>query len=184
MTGTRISPSTLQIEVQADTMYAGNDFSVITYPSVLKGTISLANADTTPLQAIEVALKADNGEVVQKAHTNTSGEYAFMQVDSGTYTIEYVLPTYYEAQSAMAGTLGGTPSSGQQEVQEIPVRFDQQGLDYNFFLQAKSGRIGGMVYQVNEEGAFLRPASGVVVYLHDTAQMSPFAIDTPSLLSS
>ncbi|MDR2190999.1 MAG: hypothetical protein LBP53_07735 [Candidatus Peribacteria bacterium] len=173
--GMSISPSTLQLEVQADTIYAENHFSVITLPSVLKGTIALDS--DMPLHAIEVHLKAPNGKLLQTAYTNTSGEYAFMQVEAGEYSITYVLPSYYTAESANVGTLGGVVDTGQQEVASIPVQFDQQGLAYDFVLQAMTGHIGGMMYQVNTQGEFLRPSSGVVVYLHN-APVNTFAIST------
>ncbi|MDR2415923.1 MAG: carboxypeptidase regulatory-like domain-containing protein [Candidatus Peribacteria bacterium] len=140
---------------------------------MLKGTIAL---DTTvPLQAIEVYLKAPNGNIVQTTYTDTSGAYAFTQVEAGNYSISYMLPSYYTAERAEVGSLGGLPSTGQLEVGHIPVQFDQQGLDYNFVLQALTGQIGGIIYQVNTKGEFLRPSSGVVVYLHD-APVIPFAL--------
>jgi hypothetical protein len=39
--GSVISDSMIELEVQADTIYTDNDFSLKTLPSALKGTITL-----------------------------------------------------------------------------------------------------------------------------------------------
>lgn len=53
-TGNILSPSTIELEVKADTLYADNDFSLKTLPSALKGTITLNTG--LPLQSIAVQL--------------------------------------------------------------------------------------------------------------------------------
>jgi protocatechuate 3,4-dioxygenase beta subunit len=102
-TGTVASASVITLNVEADTIYADYDFSVITLPSVLKGTIKLTNA--LPLQSIEVVLKDATKKMVKKVYSDTSGAYEFTDVDAGTYSISYTVPTTYQADSANVGTL-------------------------------------------------------------------------------
>lgn len=164
-TGESLNISTIQLEVNSATTYENFDFSLKLLPSSLGGKISLSNG--LPLEYIEVLLQNDNWEQ-EKSFTNASGDYVFA-VEAGTYSLSYILPPAYVAHIASVGNLGGNILSD-QEINEIVIDYDQQGINYDFILRAESQQIQGTVYKVDENGGFLKPAGWVVVYLNNQTQ--------------
>ncbi|MDR2416204.1 MAG: MSCRAMM family adhesin SdrC [Candidatus Peribacteria bacterium] len=102
-TGEIINSGTIQLEIAADTIYADNDFSVISLTSSLSGKVILDTG--IPLQGIELHLKNTTAQVVQKVFTDSEGYYHFSNIEAGTYHIQYLLPAMYETDTATVGSL-------------------------------------------------------------------------------
>ena len=119
---------------------------------------------------VTVTLTGTNGLGNPVTLTTTSasnGTYSFTGLAPGTYTVTETQPAGYTAETANAGSLGGTAAVG--VISSITVLSGNSGTNYNFGeLQPVNQSLSGTVYKDitgNGLSADDTPLSGVVVEL-------------------
>ncbi len=102
------------------------------------------------------------------------GFYFFNDLITGTYRLSETQVSYYLDGPDMPGTLGGT-SSGADEIAGIVLQFGQYGPGYNFGEVPPAFLVGGVYWDVNNDG---EPSggepgiSGATVILSGTDDLS------------
>jgi serine-aspartate repeat-containing protein C/D/E len=103
------------------------------------------------LQGVTIQLLDANGNVIRTTQTDVNGNYEFLDLDAGTYSVREIQPAQYFSHAALAGTIGGTKvgTGGTNDlITGIQLTAGAQAIDYNFCEGI--GQISGRVHAEND----------------------------------
>jgi hypothetical protein len=125
----------------------------------------------TGISGVTVTLTGTTGlgsSVTLTTTTATNGTYSFTGLAPGVYTVTETQPSGYTAETANAGSLGGTTAIG--AISSVTIGSDGNGVNYNFGeIVSYNDSIDGTVYtDITGNGLTSddTPLSGVVVDLY------------------
>ncbi|MCE9608392.1 MAG: hypothetical protein K8U03_26210 [Planctomycetia bacterium] len=103
------------------------------------------------LQGVTIQLLDSSGNVLRTTLTDVNGNYAFEDLDAGTYSVREIQPASYFSHAALTGTIGGTKvgTGGTNDIiTGIQLTAGAQAIDYNFCEGI--GQISGRVHAEND----------------------------------
>ncbi|QDV58092.1 MSCRAMM family protein [Rosistilla oblonga] len=125
--------------------------------------------DELRLEGVVVELYDDAGNFLMQTTTNSQGEYEFINLAPGNYTVVEIQPVGYYNGDQHAGTTGGDDSVTDR-ISQIPLSSGQDS-QFNDFCELPPGTISGYVH-VDTDGDCIRDPdelrlSGVTIELYD-----------------
>lgn len=109
--------------------------------------------DDPPIENVTVELyQLVGGDYVKIAETKTdaNGFYLFDSLDiEQTYAVKEIQPEGWVDGKDTAGTLGGVVTD--DNISDVPVKWDNHGLEYNFGELLPIGSLSGYVYEDNND---------------------------------
>ncbi|MCA9198884.1 MAG: carboxypeptidase regulatory-like domain-containing protein, partial [Planctomycetales bacterium] len=109
-------------------------------PASLRGHVHLATADNDcfsedvyhePVAGVLIQLLDQFGTIVATTETNQLGEYEFVGIEPGTYSVVETTPAHLLEGGAQAGSLGGTVD-GPNRIESVVLGSGQDGINYDF----------------------------------------------------
>ncbi len=110
--------------------------------------------DAAPIEGVLIELIDANGQVLQTARTDANGEYAFLQIEPGTYRVRETQPEGFFTAGESVGS--GTGVTSPNEIREVVVGGGENLTDYDF-CEAPPASIAGVVFQ---DGAVFTTVDG------------------------
>ena len=111
------------------------------------------NYDDPPIADVKVELyQLIDGEYVKIGETTTdeNGFYKFDSLDiEQTYAVKEIQPKDWIDGKDSAGSLGGDVTD--DRISNVPVKWDQHGVEYNFGELLPLGSLSGFVYEDNND---------------------------------
>lgn len=104
------------------------------------------------LAGVTIELLDSNGNVIRTTQTDANGEYAFLDLDAGTYSVREIQPAGYFNGGTLPGTINGATVGGvptPNTIGGIVLASGQHGVEYNFC--EKFGSISGRVHAENDD---------------------------------
>ncbi|TWU05881.1 MSCRAMM family protein [Stieleria varia] len=99
--------------------------------------------DEAALADVVLILRDDQGNEIARTRTNPSGEYRFVGLRPGRYSVEEIQPEGYFDGGVKAGTAGGIV--GENRITEIDLTSGENARDYDF-CEEPGGRLAGTVF--------------------------------------
>ncbi|MBL9084172.1 MAG: hypothetical protein JNK76_20385 [Planctomycetales bacterium] len=99
------------------------------------------------LAGVRIQLLDSLGNVIRETQTDANGNYEFIELDAGTYSVREIQPTGYFNGGTLPGTINGATvgSVGTPDtISNIVLAAGQNGVEYNFC--EKFGQISGRVH--------------------------------------
>jgi len=103
------------------------------------------------LQGVTIQLLDSNGNILRTTLTDVNGNYEFLDLEAGTYSVREIQPVSYFSHAALAGTINGTKigTGGTNDlISGIQLTAGAQAIDYNFCEGI--GQISGRVHAEND----------------------------------
>ena len=161
---------------------AGEDYDFCEHPpSSLSGHVyhDLNNdgrfgEDEPPIAGVLVALQDETGGIVATARTAEDGSFAFLNLPAGLYALVETHPDGWldgqDAEGTIEGIRTGRAINPGDEIQDIHLRWGEQGVDYDFGELLPSS-LAGLVH-VDSDGDCKQdtgepPLSGITLQLLD-----------------
>lgn len=113
------------------------------------------------LSGVTIELLDDAGNVVQTTLTDANGEYAFLGLLPGTYSVRETQPTSYFDDSAEVGTIDGITvgtETDSNNIGDIVLASGSHGVDYDFCEHF--GQISGRVHADTHDDCNYDPSQG------------------------
>lgn len=133
-------------------------------PASIRGRVQLATVDGDcftqsidhpPLAGVEVRLYNADGQLVGTERTNAQGEYAFQNLEPGTYRLFEVTPENVIDGGAQAGTIGSETVGlvlDANSINEIVLGPSQSATEYLFCEFLPSSLAGFVYHDANNDG--------------------------------
>ena len=125
------------------------------------------------LQGVTIQLLDAGGNVIATTLTDVNGNYEFLDLNAGTYSVREIQPAQYFSHAALAGTINGTKvgTGGTNDlITGIQLTAGAQAIDYNFCEGI--GQISGRVHAENDGNGVYDPTDkllqGVTIELLDS----------------
>jgi serine-aspartate repeat-containing protein C/D/E len=126
------------------------------------------------LQGVTIQLLDSNGNVIRTTLTDVDGNYEFLDLEAGTYSVREIQPAQYFSHAALAGTINGTKvgTGGTNDlISGIQLTAGAQAIDYNFCEGI--GQISGRVHAENDNDGIYESGEkliqGVTIELLDSS---------------
>ncbi|MCA9238726.1 MAG: carboxypeptidase regulatory-like domain-containing protein, partial [Planctomycetales bacterium] len=102
------------------------------------------NDGEPPIEGVEIRLLDESGEVIAVTYTDENGEYAFVDLAPGVYSVFEVQPEDYFHGDQHVGT-GGGAYFGQDLIGDVHIGSDQHWVQYDF-CETPPASLSGYVF--------------------------------------
>ncbi|MDX1948357.1 MAG: SdrD B-like domain-containing protein [Pirellulaceae bacterium] len=140
-----------------------------------EGNCFSAEALARPLEGVKITLKDANGNIVGTTFTNQNGEYQFLDLIPGTYTIVEETPAGLLDGGDHIGTIAGIKvgeKPANDTISNIVLAGGDQGVNYDFCEKEPAMVSGYVYYDPNDNGlkeAGEAPIPGTTIILLDAS---------------
>ncbi len=146
-------------------------------PGSIAGTVFVDNdgdynfdAGEQPLNGVTITLLDDTGKIVSTTQTDSLGQYKFIGLKPGTYTVRETQPLGFLQGGQKAGSGGGN-AAVQDVISAVALGAGAGLVDYNFFEIAPASISGSVFVDLDDDCLFdanERPIAGVTITLLDS----------------
>ncbi len=181
--GAAVNPGDRMTGVQLGWGDRGVDYDFGEYlPASLHGRVQLSTRDNDcfsesidheAVAGAVVRLFNANGAMIAETRTDASGEYWFMGLNPGTYSIVELTPTGLIDGGAQAGTVNGNIDgtvTSPGRIADVQLTSGESGVDY-LFCEHRPSTLSGNVYHDRDQDGLRdddeQGIAGVIVQLRD-----------------
>ena len=183
--GVAINPGDRLTEIEMSSGEVGTNYNFgELLPSSIRGRVHLSDSDGDcfndtiihqPLGGVELALQNERGETIARTLTNDDGEYQFVGLAPGTYTVVETTPDGVLDGGERAGKIDGVvvgEVTGNDTIGSIVLLAGQSAVDFDFCEHAPAS-VSGFVYHDSNNSGELdineAPIGGVTINLLDAS---------------
>jgi serine-aspartate repeat-containing protein C/D/E len=116
-----------------------------------------ATSESRPLEGVVILLKDAQGNVLAQTTTDENGQYAFLELDPGTYSVEEITPPGLIDGDEHVGTIHNVHVGliqGNDLITNIVLGSGDDGVDYDFCEHEPASLAGFVYHDANNNGVF------------------------------